>query len=297
MWPRDCDASLESIALADEAVSACPHSPRLLCMRADLIQVGPEKNAHIRSMRRWPRTAAAWSLIRSMLKHGSQLATITMRCLMMRVPQLRHSHRQPAIVIVAIDSHASAYCGSSSTAPLYEASASSSGCRRLVCGPTWIRSAPDQRRGECGHADTASSASAMDSSEASQSRGHIPLRQLMYSLSVITAHKPKRAASATGSGRRSLSSWPLTRTALPPFAEAAQIALTLRARDSASLPSLRQDRARSGQCYLCWLSPRQANSPRPQDGFLDAAPSMLGPATQAIPTHFSSQLPPAKPEA
>jgi tetratricopeptide (TPR) repeat protein len=41
-WPRDCDASLETVALADEAVGVFPQSPRLWCMRGCLIQLGPE---------------------------------------------------------------------------------------------------------------------------------------------------------------------------------------------------------------------------------------------------------------
>jgi hypothetical protein len=41
-WPRDSDASLQVIALADEAVRAFPQSPRLLVMRGNLIQLGPE---------------------------------------------------------------------------------------------------------------------------------------------------------------------------------------------------------------------------------------------------------------
>ena len=72
MWPRDCDASLESIALADEAVSAFPHSPRLLCMRGDIIQLGPKECPHPldealasyrRSMELDPQCAEAWESI------------------------------------------------------------------------------------------------------------------------------------------------------------------------------------------------------------------------------------------
>lgn len=40
-WLRDCDATLEIIALADEAVRAFPRSARLQCIRGDLIQLGP----------------------------------------------------------------------------------------------------------------------------------------------------------------------------------------------------------------------------------------------------------------
>ena len=46
MWPHDCDASLELLALADKAVSAFPRSTRLWCMRGDLIQLGPKENPH-----------------------------------------------------------------------------------------------------------------------------------------------------------------------------------------------------------------------------------------------------------
>ena len=45
-WPRDCDASLETITLADEAVRAFPSSARLLVMRGNLIQLGPESGPH-----------------------------------------------------------------------------------------------------------------------------------------------------------------------------------------------------------------------------------------------------------
>jgi hypothetical protein len=55
-----------------------------------------------------------------------------------------------------------------------------------------------QRRGERENADTALSASAMDSSEASQSRGHIPLMRLMYCFSVISSTKPNVLAQARG---------------------------------------------------------------------------------------------------
>ena len=41
-WPKDSDASLQVIALADEAVRAFPQSPRLLIMRGNLIELGPE---------------------------------------------------------------------------------------------------------------------------------------------------------------------------------------------------------------------------------------------------------------
>jgi tetratricopeptide (TPR) repeat protein len=45
-WPRDREASLELIALADEAVRIFSQSPQLWCMRGCLIQLGPEGNPH-----------------------------------------------------------------------------------------------------------------------------------------------------------------------------------------------------------------------------------------------------------
>jgi tetratricopeptide (TPR) repeat protein len=45
-WPRKCDATLETIALADEAVRAFPRSPQLWCMRGNLIELGPESCPH-----------------------------------------------------------------------------------------------------------------------------------------------------------------------------------------------------------------------------------------------------------
>jgi tetratricopeptide (TPR) repeat protein len=48
-WPRreDSDAVLlVTIALADEAVRAFPQSPRLWCIRGDVIQLGPESCPH-----------------------------------------------------------------------------------------------------------------------------------------------------------------------------------------------------------------------------------------------------------
>lgn len=42
--PNEGDASLDVIALADEAVQAFPESARLWCLRGDLIQLGPENN-------------------------------------------------------------------------------------------------------------------------------------------------------------------------------------------------------------------------------------------------------------
>lgn len=45
-WPQDCDATLETVALADEAVRAFPRSAQLWCIRGDLIQLGPESCPH-----------------------------------------------------------------------------------------------------------------------------------------------------------------------------------------------------------------------------------------------------------
>jgi len=39
-WPKGCDASLEIIILADEAVRTFPKSPQLWCIRGNLIQLG-----------------------------------------------------------------------------------------------------------------------------------------------------------------------------------------------------------------------------------------------------------------
>lgn len=40
-WPKKCDASLSLIALADAAIARFPDSPRLWCMRGNLIELGP----------------------------------------------------------------------------------------------------------------------------------------------------------------------------------------------------------------------------------------------------------------
>src|ERR1044072_1102820 len=45
-WPHDSDASLEVIALADDAVRAFPQSARLLVMRGNLIELGPKSCPH-----------------------------------------------------------------------------------------------------------------------------------------------------------------------------------------------------------------------------------------------------------
>jgi tetratricopeptide (TPR) repeat protein len=48
-WPRREDSDevlLATIALADEAVGAFPRSPRLWCIRGDVIQLGPESCSH-----------------------------------------------------------------------------------------------------------------------------------------------------------------------------------------------------------------------------------------------------------
>jgi tetratricopeptide (TPR) repeat protein len=44
--PEAGDASLELIALADEAIRVFPRSARLWCVRGDIIQIGPENNPH-----------------------------------------------------------------------------------------------------------------------------------------------------------------------------------------------------------------------------------------------------------
>jgi hypothetical protein len=45
-WPKGCDASLELISLADEAVRSFPRSARLWLLRGDIIQLGPESCPH-----------------------------------------------------------------------------------------------------------------------------------------------------------------------------------------------------------------------------------------------------------
>ena len=45
-WPKKCEASLSLIALADEAVARFPESPRLWCMRGNLIELGPAEAPH-----------------------------------------------------------------------------------------------------------------------------------------------------------------------------------------------------------------------------------------------------------
>jgi tetratricopeptide (TPR) repeat protein len=45
-WPQKSNATLETIALADEATRAFPQSPRLWCMRGNLIELGPENCPH-----------------------------------------------------------------------------------------------------------------------------------------------------------------------------------------------------------------------------------------------------------
>ena len=45
-WPVEGEASNELIALADEAVRLQPDSPRLWCMRGNLIQLGTEECPH-----------------------------------------------------------------------------------------------------------------------------------------------------------------------------------------------------------------------------------------------------------
>jgi tetratricopeptide (TPR) repeat protein len=45
-WPRTDDAALEVIARADEATCAFPRSPKLWCMRGNLIELGPENSPY-----------------------------------------------------------------------------------------------------------------------------------------------------------------------------------------------------------------------------------------------------------
>jgi tetratricopeptide (TPR) repeat protein len=45
-WPDNCDATLETVELADEAVRVFPGSAQLWCIRGDLIQLGPEDCPH-----------------------------------------------------------------------------------------------------------------------------------------------------------------------------------------------------------------------------------------------------------
>ena len=45
-WPRNGDATLNTIALADEATRAFPRSAQLWCMRGSLIQLGGEDCPH-----------------------------------------------------------------------------------------------------------------------------------------------------------------------------------------------------------------------------------------------------------
>jgi len=40
------EATMETITLADEATRAFPRSPKLWCMRGNLIEVGPENSPH-----------------------------------------------------------------------------------------------------------------------------------------------------------------------------------------------------------------------------------------------------------
>lgn len=45
-WPKYSNASLEIIALADEAVHAFPNSARMWVMRGDLIQISPKSGPY-----------------------------------------------------------------------------------------------------------------------------------------------------------------------------------------------------------------------------------------------------------
>jgi len=71
-WPQDCDATLETIALADEAVRSFPQSAQLWCIRGDLIQLGPESCPHSlddalasyqRAIEIAPQFAEAWESV------------------------------------------------------------------------------------------------------------------------------------------------------------------------------------------------------------------------------------------
>jgi hypothetical protein len=45
-WPKEGEASLSLIALADEATARFPSSARLWCLRGNLIELGPEETPH-----------------------------------------------------------------------------------------------------------------------------------------------------------------------------------------------------------------------------------------------------------
>lgn len=71
-WPKKCEVPLSLIALADEAVARFPESPRLWCMRGNLMELGPAEVPHelgeaLASYRRAteidPSFAAAWEEI------------------------------------------------------------------------------------------------------------------------------------------------------------------------------------------------------------------------------------------
>jgi hypothetical protein len=73
-WPRthSHEVSLETMALADEAIREFPQSPRLLVMRGDLIQLNPENTpqtlqdalaSYQRAVEIDPKFAEAWEEI------------------------------------------------------------------------------------------------------------------------------------------------------------------------------------------------------------------------------------------
>ncbi len=72
LWPREGDASLKAISMADAAVAAFPRSALLWCMRGDLIQLGPVDcpygldealTSYRRAVEIDPRCAEAWEEI------------------------------------------------------------------------------------------------------------------------------------------------------------------------------------------------------------------------------------------
>lgn len=77
-WPGRGDASLKTVAFADEAVRAFPRSPKLWCMRGDIIQLGPENCPHDleealasykRAIEIEPSFAEAWESVGHFLKN------------------------------------------------------------------------------------------------------------------------------------------------------------------------------------------------------------------------------------
>ena len=78
------ETSNQALAVADEAVRAFPESPKLWCMRGDLIQLGAEDIPHelADALASYERAIAS---IRSALKHMRRLATsMTQSWMMLR---------------------------------------------------------------------------------------------------------------------------------------------------------------------------------------------------------------------